>query len=42
MPNLRDIPNQRAHWLRPMVRDIQLWIPLAVLVLGLLLLKWVA
>jgi hypothetical protein len=30
------------HWWRAMLRDIQFWIPLAVLVGGLALLRWVA
>jgi hypothetical protein len=42
MPDHRDIPGPRPHWLRPMMGDIQFWIPLVVLVGGLLLLKWVA
>ncbi len=29
-------------WWRVMLRDIQFWIPLGVLLLGLLLLRWVA
>jgi hypothetical protein len=42
MPYLNDISRKRIHWWRPMVRDIQFWIPLVVLILGLLLLQWVA
>jgi hypothetical protein len=42
MPDLRDIPSRRSHWWRPMLGDIQFWIPLTVLVGGLLLLRWVA
>jgi hypothetical protein len=29
-------------WWRAMLRDIQFWIPLGLLVAGLMLLKWVA
>jgi len=42
MPDLPDIPVPRFHWWRPMVGDAQFWIPAAVLVGGLLLLRWVA
>jgi hypothetical protein len=42
MPGLRDIPSSRSHWWRSMITDVQLWIPLTVLVGGLLLLRWVA
>ncbi len=30
------------RWWRAILRDVQFWIPLAVLVGGLLLLRWVA
>ncbi|MEJ2237307.1 MAG: hypothetical protein P8X82_03340 [Gemmatimonadales bacterium] len=42
MTDLQDTPRRRLHWLRPIVGDIQFWIPIAVLVGGLLLLTWVA
>jgi len=42
MPDIPEIPGSRPPWWRPIVGDIQFWIPLAVLVAGLLLLKWVA
>jgi hypothetical protein len=42
MPDLREDPKPRFHWLRPIVGDVQFWIPLTVLIAGLLLLKWVA
>jgi hypothetical protein len=32
----------QRRWWRPMVADIQFWIPLAVLAGGLLLLQWIA
>ena len=42
MPDPSDIPDPRSHRWRAMVGDVQLWIPVTVLVGGLLLLKWVA
>ncbi|MGD8726840.1 MAG: hypothetical protein PVH40_04295 [Gemmatimonadales bacterium] len=35
-------PGSRLQWLRPMIGDIQFWIPIALLIGGLLLLRWVA
>ncbi len=41
MSDLREISGPPLWW-RRMLWDIQFWIPLAVLVGGLLLLRWVA
>jgi hypothetical protein len=35
-------PQPPRHWARAMLGDVQFWIPLALLVAGLLLLRWVA
>ena len=37
-----DMSSPPSPWWQTMLRDIQFWIPLAVLVGGLLLLRWVA
>jgi hypothetical protein len=42
MPDDREVTGSRYHWLRPLVGDIQFWIPITVLIGGLLLLRWVA
>jgi hypothetical protein len=34
--------NASNRWWRAMLRDVQFWIPLAVLATGLVLLRWVA
>lgn len=31
----------RPHWLRVMLRDVQFWVPVAVLGIGVLVLQWV-
>jgi hypothetical protein len=30
------------HWLAQVVRDVQFWIPVVVLIAGLLVLRWIA
>ena len=42
MPDLPDVSGARSPWWRPMLGDVQFWIPVAVLIAGLLLLRWVA
>ena len=42
MHDINDTLSQPSQWWRRMLGDIQFWIPLTVLVGGLLLLKWVA
>ncbi|HET7373182.1 MAG TPA: hypothetical protein VFJ20_07335 [Gemmatimonadaceae bacterium] len=32
----------RAHWWTQVVRDVQFWIPVAVLAGGLLVLRWIS
>jgi len=34
--------DRRAHWLRLVLTDVQFWIPVIVLVAGLLVLRWIA
>ena len=31
-----------AHWVGLVVRDVQFWIPVVVLIAGLLVLRWIA
>lgn len=42
MPHRPDPAAPAPPWWRVMLRDVQFWIPVAVLVAGLLLLRWVA
>jgi hypothetical protein len=42
MTDPRDPAGPRSPWWRAMLGDVQFWIPLTVLVAGLLLLRWVA
>ena len=42
MPDHPDPAVRQRAWWRAMLGDIQFWIPVAVLVAGLLLLRWVA
>jgi len=42
MPDPSAPPGPPPQWWRRMLRDVQFWIPLAVLMGGLLLLRWVA
>lgn len=32
---------QSPHWLGLVLRDMQFWVPVAVLVVGLLVLRWI-
>jgi phenylalanyl-tRNA synthetase beta subunit len=41
-PPVHTTPGRPTSRWRAMLRDIQFWIPLGVLVAGLLLLRWVA
>jgi len=40
MPN--DVAVPRRSWVQVVLRDEHFWIPLAVLIMGLVILKWVA
>ena len=32
---------QRDHWMRLVLRDVQFWVPVVVLIGGLLVLRWI-
>jgi hypothetical protein len=34
--------DQRDHWIGVVVRDVQFWVPVVVLLAGLLVLRWIA
>ena len=34
--------NPRDHWMGLVLRDVQFWIPVVVLIGGLLVLRWIA
>jgi hypothetical protein len=39
---MTDEGEQRTGWLGLVVRDVQFWVPVAVLVAGLLVLRWIS
>lgn len=42
LPPMRERDGEHSGWLGSVLRDVQFWIPLVVLIGGLLVLRWIA